>query len=66
MLALNEEGELALLMAKAGKCELFGKMRICEKTQSHPALADGKFFVGDAKTLYCYDLRPPESARSER
>ncbi|MCY3017413.1 MAG: PQQ-binding-like beta-propeller repeat protein [Planctomycetota bacterium] len=66
LLVLNEEGELALLAAKAGKCELLGKMKVCGKTQSHPALADGKLFVRDAKTLYCYDLRPPERARSER
>jgi len=66
LLVLNEEGELALLMAKAGKCKLLGKVKTCGKTQSQPALADGKLFVCDARTVYCYDLRPPESARSER
>jgi outer membrane protein assembly factor BamB len=66
VLVLNEEGELALMIARAGKCELLGKMKVCGKTQSHPALADGKLFLRDAKTLYCYDLNPPEKARTER
>jgi hypothetical protein len=54
------------MIARAGKCELLGKMKVCGKTQSHPALADGKLFLRDAKTLYCYDLNPPEKARTER
>jgi outer membrane protein assembly factor BamB len=57
LLVVNEEGELALLTAQGEKFELLGKMKICDKTQSHPALAGGRFYIRDAKALYCYDLR---------
>jgi len=60
LLVLSEEGDLLLVAAKAGKFELLGKMKVCGKTKSHPALADGKLYVRDAKALYCYDLRPAE------
>jgi hypothetical protein len=57
ILILNEEGDLALVAAKADKCELLGKLKVCEKTWSHPALADGKLYVRDKKALYCYSLK---------
>ncbi|MGA2619226.1 MAG: PQQ-binding-like beta-propeller repeat protein [Thermoguttaceae bacterium] len=66
LLVLNEEGWLALLAAKAGKFELLGKMKLCGKTQSHPALADGRLYARDAKAIYCYDLKSPQKAPSDR
>jgi outer membrane protein assembly factor BamB len=57
ILVLNEEGDLALVTARADKCELLGKLKVCGKTWSHPALADGKLYVRDKKVLYCYSLK---------
>ncbi|MCY3019691.1 MAG: PQQ-like beta-propeller repeat protein [Planctomycetota bacterium] len=57
LLVLQQDGWLSLVAAKADKCELIGTMRICGKTFSHPALADGKLYLRDAKALYCYGLK---------
>ena len=32
------------------------KVRVC----THPVVADGRLYVRDMETLYCYDLRPPK------
>jgi len=57
LLVLSEEGELALLAAQGGKCELLGKMKVCGKTWSHPALVHGKLYVRDKRALYCYSMK---------
>lgn len=49
LLVVNGEGELALLAAQAEKFELLGKMKLCGKTQSHPALTESSLFIRDGK-----------------
>jgi outer membrane protein assembly factor BamB len=58
VLVLHEAGELVLLAAQGDKCQVLGRMKVCEKTWSHPALADGRLYVRDKKKLYCYALKP--------
>jgi len=36
---------------------LLGKMTLCERTWSHPALADGRLYIRDAKWLYAYEMK---------
>ena len=52
----HEDGELALLRATGAKCEVLGKMKVCGKTWSHPALANGRLYVRDKCALYCYSM----------
>jgi outer membrane protein assembly factor BamB len=58
LLVLNEDGNLALIAAKGETCAVLGTMKVCGKTWSHPALANGKLYVRDATTLYCYSMAP--------
>ncbi|HEY3324448.1 MAG TPA: PQQ-binding-like beta-propeller repeat protein [Planctomycetota bacterium] len=57
LLVLSEEGELSLLVASAQKFESLGHMTVCGRTWSHPAVADGRLFIRDAKAVYCYKLK---------
>lgn len=56
LLAFMEKGTLYVLDVAAKEAKVLGKLQLSEKTWSHPALANGRFFVRDAKTLFCYDM----------
>jgi len=56
VLALAENGVLFLLDADGQKLTVRGRMALCEKTWAHPALAQGRLYVRDARRLYCYLL----------
>ncbi|MBI1901281.1 MAG: PQQ-like beta-propeller repeat protein [Planctomycetia bacterium] len=59
LLAMKTSGELALVEASpAGYRELAAARVLDQKTYALPALSGGLFYVRDARTLKCLDLRP--------
>lgn len=56
LLALTEDGTLLLLAASAEKYTELGRIQVCGNTWSHPAFANGKLYVRDARSLQCLDL----------
>jgi outer membrane protein assembly factor BamB len=61
-LILCEDGHLLLLAADRKSCMILDRVKLCDRTWVHPALADGRLYVRDRAGIYCYDLRPTESA----
>ncbi|MDH7568895.1 MAG: PQQ-binding-like beta-propeller repeat protein [Armatimonadota bacterium] len=57
LLVFCEDGTLFLVAAEREKCRILGRLSLCGKTWSHPALSNGRLFIRDAKTLYCYAFR---------
>lgn len=64
LMVFNEvrEGEketlnLFLLAPEKKEGPVLGSMVLCGKSWSHPALADGRLYVRDAKKLYCYAMK---------
>jgi hypothetical protein len=58
-LVMCEDGQLLLLAADRESCQILDRLKLCDKTWVHPALADGRFFVRDQAALYCYDMPAP-------
>jgi hypothetical protein len=59
LLAMKTSGELALVDATPeGYLELAAAQVLDERTYALPALSGGFFYVRDARTLKCLDLRP--------
>jgi hypothetical protein len=56
-LVMCEDGQLLLLAADREACRILDRLKLCEKTWVHPALAYGRFYVRDKTTLYCYDMK---------
>jgi outer membrane protein assembly factor BamB len=56
LLVLTYDGQLVLLAANPDKYTELGRVQVCGKTWSHPALADGKLYVRDGRELKCFDL----------
>jgi outer membrane protein assembly factor BamB len=56
LLVLTHDGQLLLLAADPTKYTELGRLQVCGKTWSFPALADGKLFVRDERSLVCLDL----------
>lgn len=56
VLILTYDGQLVLMAANPEKYTELGRVQVCGKTWSHPALADGKLYVRDARELQCLDL----------
>ncbi len=56
VMVFTESGTLFLVEAERKECRILGRMDLCQKTWSHPALANGRLFIRDAKTLYCYAM----------
>lgn len=54
LLVFSENGTLLLLSAQGKKCEILGRMELCQKTLAAPALANGQLFIRDEKWVYCY------------
>jgi len=58
LLMLEEAGDLVLLEANAKEYRELARAKVCGTTWAHPALANGRLYVRDAKELLCYDLLP--------
>ena len=56
LLVLTYDGQLILIAANPEKYTELGRVQVCGKTWSHPALADGKLYVRDGRDLQCLDL----------
>jgi len=56
LLILTYDGQLVLIAANPEKYTELGRVQVCGKTWSHPALADGKLYVRDGRDLQCFDL----------
>jgi outer membrane protein assembly factor BamB len=64
LLVLTYDGQLVLIAGNPEKYTELGRVQVCGKTWSHPALADGKLFVRDGRELQCLDLKAqPLAAR---
>ncbi len=62
LLVLTYDGQLVLMAANPEKYTELGRVQVCGKTWSHPALADGKLYVRDGRDLQCFDLRAKSMA----
>jgi outer membrane protein assembly factor BamB len=56
LLILTYDGQLVLIAANPGKYTELGRVQVCGKTWSYPALANGKLYVRDGRELQCFDL----------
>lgn len=56
LLALTEDGTLLLVAGNPEKYTELGRVQVCGNTWSHPALANGKLYVRDGRSLQCFDL----------
>lgn len=56
LLALTEDGTLLLVAGNPEKYTELGRVQVCGNTWSHPALAGGKLYVRDGRSLQCFDL----------
>lgn len=56
LLALTEDGTLLLVAGNPDKYIELGRVQVCGNTWSHPALANGRLYVRDGRSLQCFDL----------
>jgi outer membrane protein assembly factor BamB len=56
LLMVEEPGSLVLLDHNREKYTELSRTKICSNTWAHPALANGRLFIRDAKNLICVDL----------
>jgi len=56
-LVMCEDGQLLLLAADRESCRILDRVKLCEKTWVHPALAGARLYVRDKSRLYCYAMR---------
>lgn len=58
---LSEEGEVALLKPGSDRFEYAGRFRLVPErrndTWTHPVLLDGRLYLRDHETLFCFDVR---------
>lgn len=57
LMVFGESGSLYLVDISGKEGQLLGKMLLCEKTWSYPALADGRLYIRDVKWLYAYEMK---------
>lgn len=57
LMVFGESGALCLVDISGKEGQLLGKMTLCERTWSHPALADGRLYIRDAKWIYAYEMK---------
>jgi outer membrane protein assembly factor BamB len=55
-LAMNSKGVLVLFQFDRQGMKVLGKKTICKKTLMHPTVVDGRLYVRDSNSLYCYEL----------
>lgn len=58
LLVLTYDGQLVLIAGNPEKYTELGRVQVCGKTWSYPALAEGKLYVRDGRELQCLDLKP--------
>jgi outer membrane protein assembly factor BamB len=59
LLIMKTDGTLVLATANPDKYQELARTRVCDNVaRALPALAEGLYFVRDAKVLKCVDLRP--------
>jgi len=58
VMMLNDMGELILFKADPKAYAEISRAQVCGKNWCHPAYADGKLVVRDAKNLICVELLP--------
>jgi outer membrane protein assembly factor BamB len=56
LLLLEEPGNLVLLDPNPKEYRELARAKICGKTWAHPALANGRLYIRDAKNLICVEL----------
>jgi outer membrane protein assembly factor BamB len=56
LLLVEEFGDLVLLDANPKEYRELARSKICGKTWAHPALANGRLYIRDAKELICVEL----------
>jgi outer membrane protein assembly factor BamB len=56
LLVLTEDGTLLLLAAAPERYTELARLQVCGNTWSHPAYADGRLYVRDARSLQCLPL----------
>lgn len=56
LLMVEEPGSLVLLDHNREKYTELARGKICGNTWAHPALANGRFYIRDAKNLVCVEL----------
>jgi outer membrane protein assembly factor BamB len=56
LLVTNDKGEVLLLAANPERFEELGRFQATGKTFSHPALANGIFYLRDSRVLTAYRL----------
>jgi outer membrane protein assembly factor BamB len=58
LLMLEEAGDLVLIEPDPKEYREIARARVCGETWAHPALANGRLFVRDAKEIICVQLAP--------
>jgi outer membrane protein assembly factor BamB len=56
LLLVEEFGDLVLLDANPKEYRELARSKICGKTWAHPALANGRLYIRDAKELICVEM----------
>jgi outer membrane protein assembly factor BamB len=56
LLMVEESGNLVLVEPNPKKYEELARSKICSKTWTHPAVADGRLYIRDQKELVCVEL----------
>jgi outer membrane protein assembly factor BamB len=59
LLMLEEAGSLVLLDPNPKEYKELARSQVCGETWAHPALADGRLYVRDAKEVVCLQLPSP-------
>lgn len=59
LLGLTDTGTLVLFAAKPEAYEEFGQQQVCGSNWCHPAYADGRLYLRDAKQWLCLELATP-------
>jgi outer membrane protein assembly factor BamB len=56
LLLVEEKGDLVLLEPNPKEYRELARSKICGKTWAHPAVANGRLYIRDAKELICVEL----------
>jgi hypothetical protein len=59
LLGRSDTGTLVLFAAKPEAYEEFGQQQVCGSNWCHPAYADGRLYLRDAKQWVCLELAKP-------
>ena len=65
-LVFGSNGTMVLIAPSRTGCKILGRKKLCMDTWSHPALMDGRVYLRDDKTFYCYQLEAKGTAKAAR